>query len=174
VIEIFNKSKVYGSMKAMITIEDIADSQPDLVVENLSVARLTLINKGNQDLKEFLFGVTLDEGSEAFQIKSTTLDRHHIATCLTPPTVPRLLAELDFKLEPFNRNEPYTLDIYFTYYTGQAGKINLSSPHSTRFIEMGTLPRTFWDTSIEILLNITPLGAVGLSRLKTKNTSLKK
>jgi len=139
--EIFKKDAVYGALQALITVSNASDSGIDLELENLSVARLGLINRGNQDIQEFKFGVTLQGSTEAIEVRTTTPDRYHIATCINPPSPPDFRHELDFILQPFNRGDLYTLNIYFTYFDAP-GEIQLSSAHSTRFVEIGATMET--------------------------------
>jgi hypothetical protein len=156
VLEIFDKTKVYGT-KAVITIEaeERSDGRVALIVETLSVARLRLVNQGNQDIPEFLFGVSLGE-NEAFRYKETTQDKHHKVVCLTPPSPnpTGLKTELDFKLMPFNRNEEYYIDIYFTYDVPPPDKITLSTPHPVRFVEIGAKAEFAKKSGKEILKGI--------------------
>ena len=139
------------SLQAILMIGENPGSGPGFAFENLSIARITMINKGNQDIEEFSFGVTLKGDNKAVDVKLETSDRHHTITLLTPSGLrnpPK--QELDFTLKPFNRSESYSLNIYFTY-TDIQGSIELSSSHSTRFIEIGAKKEMVEDIVIRVL-----------------------
>jgi hypothetical protein len=139
VIDIFKKISETQSFRAFLSRDNDELGVGDAIgVDNYSVARITLINKGNQDLAEFKFGITLKGTGEAIDVKTESPDRHHILTLLTPVDLLEPLKELDFIAQPFNRGEPYIVNVYFTY-AETANEVQLSSPHSTRFIEAGSV-----------------------------------
>jgi len=61
-VEVIKKNPDFPSLRALIMSGD--DSGPGLAISNLSMARITIVNKGNQDIVEFKFGVTLTETIE--------------------------------------------------------------------------------------------------------------
>lgn len=138
IIQVFDKNKVYGSVKATIGIENAARSGVDLELENFTVALLTIVNKGNQDVDEFPFGITLEKDTQAFDVTSTTPDRHHVVTCQTAPTATDFRKELDFTLAPFNREDSYSFALYLTYFDS-LGEIRVGSVHPARFVKRLTL-----------------------------------
>jgi hypothetical protein len=153
-IEIFKKNLELPSLQAILMIGE-SGGGPGIAFENLSVARITVINKGNEDIEEFKFGITLTGENKAVDLKWETPDRHHVLTLLTPvglSTTPR--KELDFTLKPFNRGEPYIVNVYYTY-TDVPGSIKLSSSHSTQFIEMG-ITSEFAKEALELIPIIGP------------------
>jgi len=156
--EMFNKDE-YKGLQAELTILDHANSNVSVVFENLSVARLVLVNKGNHDIELFDFGVTLSGDSAIVDIKLESPDRHHTANCLELPDVRETTQELDFTLKPFNREDQYTFNIYLTHYVNP-GKITLSSAHSTRFVKKESTTNKL-STTLAIIVSI----GVGLSGL---------
>lgn len=134
VIEVFKKNPDYDSLQALLMVGS-NPSGPGFPVDNYSVARFTLTNKGNQDIGEFEFGVTLEGSNEAVDIKVGAPDRHHVMKVLTSVSLATPTKELDFILQPFNRGDTYSFNVYFTY-KDSAGQIHLSSPHSTKFSEI--------------------------------------
>jgi hypothetical protein len=138
VIEVFKKNPEFPSLQAVLMVGDPSDSGGGFVVHNLSVVRYALVNKGNHDLQEFKFGLTLGGTNSAVDVKTETPDRHHTMDVLTPVSISNRKTELDFSLNPFNRAEEYRLNVYFTY-ADEPGSIELSSPHSTEFSEINTL-----------------------------------
>ena len=97
-------------------------------VENLSLARIALINKGNQDIAEYDFGITLQSNNRVVDFTMSEPDRHHTMKVLVPADVEQV-SNLDFTLTPLNRGDEYGVDIYFTY-DENPGEIKLSSAHS--------------------------------------------
>jgi hypothetical protein len=139
IIDVFREVPDYPSLQAMLrTNTDINESGLTFVVNNLSVSRITIINKGNQDIEEFKFGITLGDTNKAIDLKWQTPDRHHVLTPLTPVKLRDPKKELDIAVKPFNRGEKYILNVYFTY-KDAPGSIDLSTPHSTKFIEISIL-----------------------------------
>ncbi len=132
-IEIFKKNPELISLQAVLMEGD----KPNFTADNFSIARITLINKGNQDIEQFSFGVTLKGTDKAIDIKQETPDRHHKIKVLNPVGLSTPTTELDFTLEPFNRGDKYILSVYFTY-LDSSSPIELSSSHSTKFVEANT------------------------------------
>ena len=135
VIEIFQESDNFPSLQARLMIGNREDSGPTFLVNNLSVARITLINKGNKDMDRFDFGVTLGGTDEAIDVKIETPDRHHKMELLTPVDVSAPKEELDFSMQPFNRNDTYTFDVFYIY-ADFPSAIKISSPHAQRFVKV--------------------------------------
>lgn len=143
VIKVFQKNPDYPSLHAVLMVGGNPNG-PGYAVDNLAIARITLINKGNQDIELFNFGVTLEGTDEAVDIRMETPDRHHVMKSLTEVGFDNRKKELDFTCQPFNRGEPYISSIYFTY-CESPGLIQLSSPHSTKFVEIGIVRETVLD-----------------------------
>lgn len=138
IIEAFKENPEFPLLEANLSsgpVDEIGIKHI-LPIRHLSVARLTLINRGNQDIEAFRFGVTLKDTNQAVDIKVITPDRHHVVEILTPVSPDNPLKELDFVLKPFNRRNKYRIDIYFIY-DDVPGAIKLSSPHSTIFVDFG-------------------------------------
>lgn len=137
VIDVFIMSPDYQSLEVRYTkkSEEMEGIIYGKDVNNLSIAQITLINKGNQDINEFKCGVTLEGTNEAIDVKLKTPDRHHIAELMTSFDLRNPAKEIDFTLKPFNRDEEYIFLIYFTY-EETPGSIKLSSPHATKFTDL--------------------------------------
>jgi hypothetical protein len=165
-IEIFKEDPYLPSLQAIlsrISGSEEGDDEEELahntiVLKNLSVARITLVNKGNQDHTEFRFGVTFAEGDTAIDLRTEALDRHHIAKSLTKVDITNEQREIDFSLTPFNRGDKYLLSIYFTYKVPDQ-PIELSTPHPVRFVEIGAMSQTALGVATEVLAHTTPFGA---------------
>jgi len=86
-IEIFKEDPYLPSLQAVLSFVsglEEGDTEEDLghhtfALKNLSVARITLVNRGNHDYPEFRFGVTFTEGDSAIDLRTETADRHHVA-----------------------------------------------------------------------------------------------
>jgi hypothetical protein len=139
-IEVFKRHPDFPTLQAFLDIgEDPETGQghAHAVLSNFSIVRVKLVNKGNQDIEEFKVGINLREETDAFDIKVETGDRHHAAAILTAVNFADSKNELDFLLRPFNRTDSYVINVYVTY-KDSVGKVSLSSPHSTTFVEIGT------------------------------------
>jgi hypothetical protein len=171
IINAFKHEPEFSSLQIVLMEND----NPQILAKSLSIARFTFINKGNQDMEQFNFGITLGGTSIAVQTKEETPDRHHIFRVLKGASVINPTNELDFELQPFNRGEKYSLSVYFTY-NDSPGPVDISTHHSTTFVELGTpgelSPRQILISKI-LLIVIIPLllasayGLYGLAQLVT-------
>lgn len=140
VIDIFRKGKNFPRLAKLLVTEHPLGYGEERSVDNLSLARITVTNKGNQDIKEFSFGVTMDEGNKAVDTRFNGADRHHVIKIGFPGFEPdkepkEPVTAIDFFTEPFNRGDTYGVDIYFTY-DNSRGEIKLSSSHPTQFVKL--------------------------------------
>ena len=119
-IDIFRKGENFPRVAELLVTEHPLGFGERRSVDNLSLSRITVTNKGNQDLREFDFGVTLEKENKAVDVRFEGADRHHEITMGLPgvslenesqPPV----TDIDFQLKPFNRGDTYKIDIYFTY-----------------------------------------------------------
>jgi hypothetical protein len=120
--------------------ETDSESGPGVAVENLYLGRITITNYGNQDIPEFRFGATLTGDDEAINVITESPDRHHSIVLETPVSLAHPRKEIDFKVTPFNRKEPYIANIYFRTKEIHS-EIKLSTPHSSKFVERREMPR---------------------------------
>jgi hypothetical protein len=108
-------------------------------VENLTLSRITLTNRGNQDFEKFVFGISVPEGTLIIDFRATAPDRYHVMKAVTSRTpedpVPEPVTEMDFKIEPFNRADTYSLDVYLTYEV-EAGEITFSTAQPVKFVNV--------------------------------------
>lgn len=135
---VLRKTPKFPSLKAILMDETSSGSGPGVSVDNLYLARITVVNNGNQDINEFKFGVTLKGTDQAINVITETPDRHHIMSLETPVSLASHKGSLDFICLPFNRKETYIANVYIIT-GGVPNEIQLSSPHSTQFVE---LPKT--------------------------------
>jgi hypothetical protein len=171
-IEVFKKNPEFPTLRAFVDIGDDPHTgmkNANAILENFSIIRVKVINKGNQDIADFKMGITLDEDTEAFNIKVETLDRHHIGEILTPVTIADSTNEFDISLRPFNRGDLYLISVS-ALYKESVGEVSLSSPHTTRFVEIGTfkpdlvVPYRWWVAALAgILVTVLWIPAERLS-----------
>jgi hypothetical protein len=139
-IDIVKKDANLPAVARLIVRENPFRAGAERAVENLSLARITLVNKGNQDFEKFVFGISVDDGSRIIDFRVTSPDRYHVMKAITSrkpdDPVPEPLTELDFKMAPFNRQDTYIVDIYFTY-EATPSSVGLSTAHPIRFVELG-------------------------------------
>lgn len=145
IIDVIKKNADFPSLQAMIMVGD--DSGPGLGIHNLFMARITIINKGNQDIPEFRFGITLHGENAAIDIKTDAPDRHHVLEILTPVSLMERRKEIDLLAKPFNRNDVYTTRINFTY-KEEPGLITLGTEYPVRF----TVTRATMELAKEIAM----------------------
>jgi hypothetical protein len=109
------------------------------IVENLTLSRITLTNRGNQGFEKFIFGISVPDGTRIIDFRATAPDRYHVMKGLTSrqpeDPVPEPVTEMDFKMEPFNRADTYILDVYLTY-EQEAGKISFVTAQPVKFVNV--------------------------------------
>jgi hypothetical protein len=162
-LPVLQKTPNFPSLRAILMDETSSGSGPGHTVENLYLARITVINRGNQDMGEFKYGATLGGTDQAINVISETPDRHHVMTLETPVSLSQPSSIVDFTCRPFNRKEPYIANVYFTA-SGIHSEIKLSSPHSTKFEELptyeGALKERFFAHPLTILIISLLLGVL--------------
>ena len=100
--------------------------------------------------------------SKSSDIRFDGSDRHHVIKMGLPdfdmkeePKKP--VTAIDFYLEPFNRHDTYTVDIYFTYEKEQ-GAFQLSSSHPIKFVEKGVAAEKAKDIALRVLTEMVRKG----------------
>jgi len=140
IIHIFRKGQNFPEFAKLILKEHPLGIGEERTVNNLSLARITFTNKGNQDIEMFVIGVTMEGSSKVVDVRMDQPDRHHVMRIVFNEKIeldkePIPITKPDFTVEPFNRGETYKVDVYFTY-EESPGEIKLSSPHSTQLVEL--------------------------------------
>lgn len=139
IIHIIRKNQDFPKFAKLILTEHPLGMGEERSVDNLSLARITVTNKGNQDIEKYIFGVTMEGNNKVVDVRMHQPDRHHVMKItfnenLELDKEPIPITKPDFTLEPFNRGDSYKVDLYFTY-DESPGEVKLSSPHSTQFVE---------------------------------------
>jgi len=130
--------------------------------ENLFLAEVQVVNRGNSDLNEFQFGATLGDGDRCIYVEASPPDRHHQVIQLTPVSPQGPQQAIDFTLKPFNRGDSYSFKLYVVIPEGQdePKAIGLGSPSPIRFVEMPTVGEVLARAATEAALTFGPLHIV--------------
>ncbi len=162
VIEIFKKNPEYPLLQASV---ELAGEEAGLSheINNLSVARITIKNTGNDDIARFDFGATFKGTDRAIDVKVDTPDRHHKIDVLTKVNAMEPKEEVDFALQPFNRGDEYKLSIFFNY-VDLPQPITVSTAHSTKFVETNGSNGSLEESSKERYFFLVS-GVVGLTTI---------
>lgn len=164
IVDVFKQNPELPSLRAMLqfALPEETEVFGSMMLANLSIIRVKVTNKGNQDFAEFRMGITLEDETEAFNVKIESSDRHHLGEVLTPIAYENPTNELDFALKPFNRGDPYTINVHVTYKKA-VGPIKLSTAHSTKFVEISSLNETTKRERAVYTFTLFLLGFVGVS-----------
>ena len=109
--------------------------------ENLFLAEIQVVNRGNKDLDEFQFGTTLVDNDRCIYVEAVPPDRHHQVSQRTTVSPQSPQKDIDLVLQPFNRGDSYLFKLYLVIPEGQnePGEIKLGSPSPIKFVEMPTV-----------------------------------
>ena len=156
VLPVFKHSSDETSIAAHIAITHEGTTT---TFNNLYIVDVQVINRGNKNIDEFEFGVTLASGDNCIFVELFPPDRHHAFQQATPITPQAPLSEIDFKLKPFNRRDSYSLKMYIVVPEGKTepAKIELSSPSPIKFVDMPSVSEILGKAAGEMLLQIGPL-----------------
>ena len=138
---IFRQADSSSDFRAKIAI---AHNDSTATFENLFIADIQVVNKGNTDIETFPFGVTLSGGDKCVHVEHTPPDRHH-GVSQNPEITPQNPAnEIDFTLTPFNRKDSYLFKLYVVIPDDAKDpqNIELGSPNPIKFTEMPTVSET--------------------------------
>ena len=136
-VTVFGEKLAESRLDAKVTITGEAGTQYPF--ENLFLYEIQIINKGNQDIGEFKFGITLKDGDKAIFLEGESPSRHHIID--HTPIHPAIQQhEIDIVLKPFNRKDNYSFRLYVVVPASkrQPSEIELYSSLPIRFVNMPT------------------------------------
>jgi hypothetical protein len=149
---LFTPNQELSTLQVSITV--LHDNEP-YSFNNLSIAQVELINRGNKDLDKLTYGISLDGTKKIIFAETEGQDRHHIMSPaeVAYPSTP--LIKMDFTCQPFHRGNIYRLKLYIVSLEGdtQPADIKLSSPDPIRFVEapsVGEILQEALLTTIEI------------------------
>lgn len=155
-IPIFKETLGISELRTKITI---SDGQNDYRFDNLFITKVQLVNRGNRDFERFQFGVTFSSGDSVIYVEPHSQDRHHIVKQVPDVSLSSPASEIDFILQPFNRGDYYSLDLFtvISKERDKPGIIQFSSPHPIKFVDMPSEIMLEAARGFEII-SIGPLG----------------
>lgn len=138
---IFRQAHGSSGVRARIAI---SDGQNTSTFENLFIADVQVVNRGNSGIERFPFGVILAGGDKCVHVERLPPDRHHLIIQETEVTPQDPQSEIDFILDPFNRKDSYLVKLYIVIPEGSTDPqaIELGSSHPIKFVEMPTVAET--------------------------------
>jgi hypothetical protein len=89
VVPVFRASGNAEEIEAAIAVTHAGKT---VTFKNLFLSEIQLVNKGNRDLDELKFGVTLGDGDRCIYVEAVPPDRHHKVRTESPVTRPKLLS----------------------------------------------------------------------------------
>jgi hypothetical protein len=122
---------------------------------NLYLTELSIVNTGNQNIKEFTIGVTLSDTDRIVNAHCDAPDRHHNANQVGEITPADPKQAVDFKLIPFNRRDTYLFRLLSTCAKdGEPGDIKLSSNEPVNFVAQIDFAESLTRSAPEIVFDV--------------------
>ncbi len=142
-IDILPVFRQTGSASALRANIAVTHENQTTTFENLFLAEIQVVNRGNSDMGEFKFGATLGEGDRCIYVEATTPDRHHQVVQQTPVTPQAPQRAIDFTLKPFNREDSYSFRLYVVIPQrhDEPKAVELGSPSPIRFVDVREIAR---------------------------------
>ena len=137
---------------------EISDGEQTYSYNHLQIAQVQVQNQSKQDFDHFELGLTLAAEDVVIQLEVQTADRHHLVKQLDPFTFSQPQAKVDLSLQPFNRDDTYTLRLLsITAQPNQRlGEITFSSPVAVRFADMPLIEETIRDSVKSTTISLGP------------------
>jgi hypothetical protein len=137
---------------------EISDGEQTYSYNQLQLVQVQVQNQSKQDFDHFEFGLTLAAQAVIIQLEVQTADRHHRVQQLEPSTFSQPQAKADLSLQPFNRDDTYTLRLLcITAQPNQRlGEITFSSPVAVRFVDMPLFEETLKDSVKSTTISLGP------------------
>lgn len=133
--------------------------------KRIAIIRLELQNISNKDYDSFAFGIDLPLGTQGIGLQMETPDRYHNIVPKEGVSIDTPRSQFDFKLEPFNRKESYSITIVAsTNDENITGKITLSKTHSIVFVDPVSIEKDFLNALTNFLLLSVPVLSVNFSK----------
>jgi hypothetical protein len=153
IVPLFTPGFTGSALRPTITVSDGASSYQ---FQNLHVADVSVVNRGNRDFTSFRFGLTFASDDACVHAEPTTSDRHHVAT-FTPTVTPANPARtVDFALQPFNRSDAYTFKLFIVAGGITPEAIQISSPEPVRFTDMPSIAETLTKIASSAAIKLGP------------------
>lgn len=148
--------RVFGSMSGESSLSTRLVVEKDgskYDYDNLYVASVNLDNSGNQDYESFQFGVTLPENADVIHVDTFSEDRHHDIKQITDLGLDEPVREVDFKLDPFNRQDSYQFDLHIVLSSERPPSeiISFGSSHPVKFVDNNQAADLALEVGLEVL-----------------------
>lgn len=157
---------------SLVTKVSVNDSGKEYQFHNLFLIDIQMVNRGNKDMIEFPFGITLSTNDKIVYVEKGSSDRHHLIEQQQIVGPENLGNEIDFILKPFNRKDSYYIRLYVVLPENsiEPGKIVFSSPQSVKFTDMPTLSEIAGKLAESTVFNV---GGISVS-LSMRNKYIRK
>lgn len=115
----------------------IRRNENDITLNNLFLASVNIFNKGIVDFEKFPVKITIkNNGNIVHFIEQKTEDPSHIIKYTENPSFENPVNQLEIKLTPFNKNDLYSFDIYYTFNSKPDEKgVSISTTKPVKFID---------------------------------------
>jgi hypothetical protein len=135
--KIFKETVGMSSLRAELQVSDGVETRH---FQNLFIAEITILNKGNAHIGEFPFGIKLGGDDVALYIQTESPDRHHVITQITQVALGATANEIDFICKPFNRKDTYSLKVFISIPPDkkEPETIRLSTSQPVKFVDFDT------------------------------------
>jgi hypothetical protein len=139
--KVFKDTVGSSSLTAELQIHDGVETRH---FHNLFIAEIILRNKGNADISEFNFGITLGGDDIAIYTESVSVDRHHTLERVSQVALGAAAKEIDFVCKPFNRKDTYSFKVFISIPTEkeEPEDITLSTAHPIKFVDLDSYQNT--------------------------------
>ncbi|HVM63131.1 MAG TPA: hypothetical protein VMV72_19890 [Verrucomicrobiae bacterium] len=150
---VFTASFAGSKFNPTITVSDGATEQK---YQNLFVADLQFVNRGNRDLAAFKLGLTLSQGDRAVHVEPYGQDRFHTVEMPVVISPSRPSGVVDLVLKPFNRQDSYTLKVYLVAAQTEPGALHVGSSEPVRFTEMPSISEVIAKAASSAAVTVGP------------------
>jgi hypothetical protein len=124
-------------VKDHVTKITISGATESYHYDNLYLASIEVLNKGNKDYESFDFGITLPDGMSIINVAVKSADRHHSIQYCPQVSFNSKLNYIDLTLSPFNRKDKYTISLTLTgTFTNVPNPILFSSKLPVKFVSV--------------------------------------
>src|ERR1700730_1698766 len=108
-IPLFPRAAIGGAIDAKIRL---TQDSAGVDFDNLHIMEFEAVNRGNQDLHEFSFGLTMPKGASIAFVSTSGKDRHHSIVIKQNISPVNRSGVVDFTCNPFNRGDQYGSTLY--------------------------------------------------------------
>lgn len=151
-VPVFAKAPKTSTLETVVTLKEKGQ---EYGFTNLYMTELSLVNAGNENIKECTIGITMSDTDRIVNAHCDPPDRHHHANqvCEITPADPK--QAVDFKLIPFNRRDVYLFRLLSTCAKdGEPGDIKLSSSEPVNFVARIDFAESLTRSAPEIVFDV--------------------